>query len=526
MSDTPDQWGILTTIAPPNLKFRPIISSSFSPTSHLSAFLDEILKPLVPKLNSYCRDTFHFLELLPASVEENSLFISFDVTSLYTSIPHDLGYEAIKYWVDKYRDDIPEKFSKQFILDSLRVILQNNFFSFEDNIYVQKSGTAMGTKVAPSYASLVMGFLEEKLYNTIFEEYSFEAHDIQNSWIRYLDDCWIIWKVRYGDHTKFHDILNNLHPAINFTKEISDTSLNFLDVRVYRDDDLLVKTDIYRKPTDTMSYVPFDSAHPRHVLRNIPYNLAFRIKRIVSDPRIRQMRYNTLKTRLSQLKYPSSLITDAITKAENRINETVVDNSSQKIIPFIQTYNKNNPNLYDLVVKPITNTLLLCDPFHNCQVRRSYYQPKSLSALLCRNNRKTISGITKCNEPRCKCCDIIITGSRINFPTPTGVKHFNVRHNLNCQSSNLIYKLECCACHKYYIGQTGDTLRHRMTVHRQQIRNIHYSFLKVSRHIRDCGQNEFVVAPFYQMHPSSSRLDRESKESMFISLFLPALNNL
>ena len=66
--------------------------------------------------------------------------------------------------------------------------------------------------------------------------------------------------------------------------EKSFTSLNFLDVLVYIHN-LTLKTDIYRKPTDTMSYVPFDSVHPRHILRNtdIPYNLAIRIKRIVTD---------------------------------------------------------------------------------------------------------------------------------------------------------------------------------------------------------------------------------------------------
>ena len=80
-------------------------------------------------------------------------------------------------------------------------------------------------------------------------------------------------------------------------------------------------------------------------------------------------------------------------------------------------------------------------------------------------------------------------------------------------------------CDKFYVGQTGDTLRHRMTVHRQQILNPHYSFLKVSNHIAQCGHNNFVVAPFYQLPPNATRLDREAKELNFISMFMPSLNS-
>ena len=38
-----------------------------------------------------------FLNYLPDEVEEYTLLVSFDVVSLYTSIPHDLGLTAIEY---------------------------------------------------------------------------------------------------------------------------------------------------------------------------------------------------------------------------------------------------------------------------------------------------------------------------------------------------------------------------------------------------------------------------------------------
>lgn len=39
--------------------------------------------------------------------------------------------------------------------------------NFDGIIYKQKFGTATGTKVAPTYATLMLGFLEEKLHQNL-----------------------------------------------------------------------------------------------------------------------------------------------------------------------------------------------------------------------------------------------------------------------------------------------------------------------------------------------------------------------
>ena len=110
-----------------------------------------------------CRDSFHFLEKLPDSgVSEDSLLVTLDVVSLYTSIPHDLGVQAIEFWLHEKETSLRTRFVKGFILSAINLILKNNYFQFQDEVYLQLSGTAMGTKMAPTYAILVMGFLEEK----------------------------------------------------------------------------------------------------------------------------------------------------------------------------------------------------------------------------------------------------------------------------------------------------------------------------------------------------------------------------
>ena len=56
----------------------------------------------------------------------------------------------------------------------------------------QTKGTAMGTKVAPTYATLVLGYLEEKLYDLIKQQNGDQLADyVKTNWKRFLDDCFI-----------------------------------------------------------------------------------------------------------------------------------------------------------------------------------------------------------------------------------------------------------------------------------------------------------------------------------------------
>jgi len=52
----------------------------------------------------------------------------------------------------------------------------------------------MGTKFAPTYATLVLGFLEEKLYKETEKHISKDfSNYLQKTWKRYLDGCFIFW---------------------------------------------------------------------------------------------------------------------------------------------------------------------------------------------------------------------------------------------------------------------------------------------------------------------------------------------
>ena len=162
-------------------------------------------------------------------------------------------------------------------------MLEENTFNFDEKRYGQIKGTAMKTKVAPTYANLVMGYLEQQMYRQISIQFdqNFSDYVIQ-FWERYFDDCIIFWSRSEEDLCRFKDLINSLHPSIKFTMETSDTQLPFLGNQI--------TTDIYYKSTDTHQYLNFHSCHPSHTKRNIPYCMARRICAIVSDNHIRDLR--------------------------------------------------------------------------------------------------------------------------------------------------------------------------------------------------------------------------------------------
>ena len=68
------------------LSLRPIVSSVGTYNYHLSKFLTDLLDPIIP--TSHCtKDSFTFCEEIKKVSATNRFLISYDVCSLFTSIP-------------------------------------------------------------------------------------------------------------------------------------------------------------------------------------------------------------------------------------------------------------------------------------------------------------------------------------------------------------------------------------------------------------------------------------------------------
>ena len=153
------------------------------------------------------------------SRKSNFSILSFDVINLYTNISHDLRIEAIQFWLEKHPNLIHKRFSKEFILEGIKGILENNNFVFDDMYYNQIRGTAMGTKFAPTYATLVLAYLEEKLYTQLESVNKDLSEYVKHNRKRFLGDCFIIW---INSEQELHNKLNYPYTDIKFTIEQFD----------------------------------------------------------------------------------------------------------------------------------------------------------------------------------------------------------------------------------------------------------------------------------------------------------------
>lgn len=518
----------ITCLNPEDLSFRPIVGGPNCSSQRLSHLLDILLKPYCEKVQSFIRDDLDFLNQIPEHVQSNSKLVSFDVVGLYSNIPIELGIKAIEYWMEKYPNILNDRFHRDFIIQGLKIVLQNNSFMFGSRHYLQVKGTAMGTKVAPTYATLTLGYLEETLYQKLSQLWGEEdAELLKSKWKRFLDDCFIVWSEDMDRLTIFYELLNELNPSIKFTMEINDNKLPFLDVLVIKED-TKISTDVYYKPTDTHQYLHFGSCHPHHTKTAIPYNLARRICTIVSDQTTRDIRLRELKSYLQKQGYPEKLIENGIEKAKNYDRQQLLTTSTREkddiIIPFVHTHNPRNRNINPIITQ--LNNLLKDDQstkeiFKDIKFISSKRQPKNLKRILCPSNLKENYKVTKCQDSRCGTCHHITEGSEYNFKG----RRFKVNANMSCDTKNVLYVITCPGCQEYYIGETSNPLRARIRVHKQQINTPAYRQIRLSEHLDVCGEKQFHVFPFYKCLGNSDIM-RFEKEKHFINVFKPKLNNL
>ena len=152
------------------------------------------------------------------------------------------------------------------------IVLRCNVFNFDGQIYKQIQGTAMGTKMAPSYANLFMDR---------FERAFLAQEPIQPPiWKRYIDDILCVWTGTRSELESFLDRLNKAHRTLKFTWSISDERIEFLDLNLFKGGRFnttnLPDISTHLKKTNTFQYLHFSSSHPRSVFKGLVKGEAIR----------------------------------------------------------------------------------------------------------------------------------------------------------------------------------------------------------------------------------------------------------
>ena len=110
--------------------------------------------------------------------------------------------------------------STESLCELTEIVLKNNVFEFNEKVFRQLRGTAIGTKMAPPYAILFLADLEENFLEGC--EFKPEV------WLRYVDNIFMIWTHGEEKLEQFLTDLNSFHETINLHMKLRKKQSIFL----------------------------------------------------------------------------------------------------------------------------------------------------------------------------------------------------------------------------------------------------------------------------------------------------------
>ena len=423
-----------------NFPIRPILSACNTPNYMLAKYLVPNLSPFT-KNDFTVHSSFKFAQEICSINPEGLHMASFDVKSLFTNIPlqetidiilfeifdnpenednilfHDNGTKYFPCHLPDKPDEI-FSFTKDHFKRLLELSCLDSYFFFNQNIYKQTDGVAMGSPLGPHLANIFMSHMEKKWLQNCPSDFKPVLYR------RYVDDTFLLFNSR--DHVQlFLTYLNSQHPNITFTfDDEQDGILPFLDVKVIKGEQEFT-TSIYRKPTFTGLFSKFYSFSPKKNKENLISTLTFRAYKICSDFLSFHNEIQFLKKTLQANGYPLNFIELNIGKMLEKLH---------KPFDHVEVLNFDVPK-----AKLYFSCIYLGD--------------------ISRNVIKDLKTLIGNSYPQVNVQFIFKSHSTIGG-------HFCFKDKQpKLLKSNLVYKYTCERCKAFYIGQTSQQLAARISEH-------------------------------------------------------------
>ena len=262
-------------------KARFIAASSSCTTKHISVLLTSCLSKIKEHVQFYCETTYNnsginlfwsiknsneVLTKIKMKDSQISSISTYDFSTLYTSLPHDLIKTQLTKLIQKtfarekclflacndrraFFTDGQFKGYKMWtcseVCESLNFLLDNIFVRYGKDIYRQVIGIPMGTNCAPLIADLFLYCYERDFMLSLRPDTQADIIQAFNYTSRYLDDIFNI------DNPFFENMFKSIYPKellLNKTNS-SGSSCSFLDLDISITNGI-VSTKIYDKRDD------------------------------------------------------------------------------------------------------------------------------------------------------------------------------------------------------------------------------------------------------------------------------------
>ena len=304
------------------LSSRPIAGVTKWFTTPISILLDTLLQPKLVDKPWILKNSFQLTEdLNNIKIRDdinNYFLVTLDVTALYPNIKLEKLYNEVL-------NDNPT------LQQMARFIFENNFLEYNDKVFRQKNGIAMGTNCAVSIANLYLAvlldplFLKHNYYIKLFR--------------RYIDDIFLLWRGSLRMLLAFVDTINKSIDGIHLTINYSKEKVEFLDLDIRIIGNQLVYS-VFQKELNKYMYLTPKSCHPKSTLKGFIRGEFIRYKRLSLLPSDLAKIKLLFKIRLLARGYPILLINQALTIPPR-------SNKTKTVLPVIIRYSlrTNLPNL-------------------------------------------------------------------------------------------------------------------------------------------------------------------------------------
>ena len=506
---------------------------------------------------SYLQDTPHFLRIIHKlnqgpKLPTNAVIVTSDVIGAYQNIPQQDGIDCLQETLEeRAHKEVPS----HFITKLMELTQTSNIFEFNQDLWIQLVGVAMGIHPAPSYANIYLARRLDEKITALGLKYG--SND-KSAWLlfkRFLDD---LIKIFVGTTKQLHTIfdeMNKIHPTLKFTLNHTnpeeereedrcdcepqasipflDTSLSIVNGRI--------ETDLYKKDTDRNQYLLRESCHPAGVTASIPYSLGLRIVRICSKNENRDLRLSELKNILLQRGYPKQLIERGIEKARKVSRKIALLKVKKKTVQnrpiFAVKYDPRLPSIQQIQAKHWRAMTLqnnyLSEVFEEPPLT-AYRGQNNLRDMLIKSKvpplpplypRREIRGMAKCGNS-CTACIFVKEGKIVKINSENIWK---IKRKVNCNTFNCIYMIQCQKdkCKEKYIGQTGRLLKFRIAEQRSYINN-QVTSKATGAHFNLPGHSladmKFTVLEQVKYNDEAYRRERESYHINKFNTFFQGLN--
>ena len=197
----------------------------------------------------------------------------------------------------------------------------------------------------------------------------------------------------------------------------------------------------------------------------------------------------------------------------NTLKEPLEQSFTRKV-PIVLTFHPFHYKVRDIItrnfgiLKNDVETLSMFTDNSLISFRRNKSINHCLIHSALKQNSSLPAGTFSCGRARCKTC-VFFSKTTAIFESKS---KFTIRRNFTCASSNFVYCISCCKCHKLYIGKTGRYLSDRFAEHLPSVRNNDVD-KSVTRHFNSTNHSisdmkVFAISSIFVGNNSRKRQER------------------